>query len=68
MEDGNQWVKVTELEGLVGDYIPTVPIYKRGTFDEVFAVDIGIDSTVPPLVGMPKLENNLIEGMVIRPD
>ena len=31
-------------------------------------VEIKIDSTIPELLGLPRLPNNLIEGMVIRPN
>lgn len=27
-----------------------------------------IDSTIPELLGLPKMEKNIIEGMVIRPN
>lgn len=53
---------------LLGNIIPTVPVYTRGTFDEVFAVNTEIDSTIPELLGLPKLEKNIIEGMVVRPN
>ena len=34
----------------------------------MFNINTEIDSTVPELLGLPKLENNIIEGMVIRPN
>lgn len=45
-----------------------VPVYCKGTFDETFDVNIRIDSTIPELLGLDKLEKNLIQGMVIRPN
>jgi hypothetical protein len=62
------WVDVLDIQLLLKDLIPTVPIYVQGIFDEVFDVKIEIDSTIPELLGFPKLEKNLIEGMVIRPN
>lgn len=46
----------------------SVPIYAKGTFDEVLKTDIKIDSTIPELLGLKRVEKNLIEGMVIRPN
>ena len=37
-----------------------VPVYCKGTFDETFDVNIRIDSTIPELLGLDKLEKNLI--------
>jgi Rnl2 family RNA ligase len=65
---GDVWVPATEIEGFVGKYIKTVPVYCKGTFDEVFNVNTKIDSTIPPLLGLEKVEKNLIEGMVLRPN
>lgn len=31
-------------------------------------MDIKMDSTIPELLGLEKIENNIIEGMVIRPN
>ena len=31
-------------------------------------LDSKIDSTIPELFGFPKIENNIIEGFVIRPN
>lgn len=44
---GDFWVPALDIEGFVGKYIRTVPIYCKGTFDEVFGVNTKIDSTIP---------------------
>lgn len=62
------WVDVTDIPKYLDKYIMAVPIYAKGTFKEIFAIDIKIDSTIPELLGLPKLEKNLIEGMVLRPN
>jgi len=61
-------VRVTELDHFLNKYIPTVPIYKKGSLDEILEVNIDIDSTIPESLGLPKPDKNLIEGMVLRPD
>ena len=67
-ETGDQWVPATDLEHFLAKYMKTVPIYCKGSFDEVFAVDTKMDSTIPALLGLQKVEKNLIEGMVLRPN
>jgi hypothetical protein len=62
------WVDVLDIPKLLKGVIQAVPVYTRGTFDEVFGVDIEIDSTIPELLGLDRLEKNIIEGMVIRPN
>lgn len=59
---------VEDIPKLLKDNIHSVPIYAKGTFDEVFNVNIEIDSTIPELLGFAKLDKNIIEGMVIRPN
>jgi len=39
----------------------------RGTLDECLAFPVEFDSTIPELYGLPQLENNLCEGIVIKP-
>lgn len=34
----------------------------------MFAIKSEIDSTIPELLGLPKLDKNIIEGFVIRPN
>lgn len=65
---GLQWVPALDLDALIGKYIRTVPIFCKGTFEEVFAVNTKIDSTIPEVLGLQKVEKNLIEGMVLRPN
>lgn len=62
------WVDATDIEKLVGKFVATVPIYARGTFEEIYGINTKIDSTIPEFLGLKKIENNLIEGMVLRPN
>ena len=41
------WVDVIDIPKCLGDNIRSVPIYARGTFDQVFKIDAKIDSTIP---------------------
>jgi hypothetical protein len=50
-EEGDKWVKVTELGELVGQFIGVVPIFMKGSFDDVINVDIRMDSMIPELLG-----------------
>lgn len=67
-EERNYWVDVLDIPKLLKDNINHVPVYTKGSFDEVFAMNTVIDSTIPTLLGLTKLEKNIIEGMVIRPN
>ena len=67
-KDYPKWVDVIDIPKYLEKDVKSVPVYSKGTFDEVFGVNINIDSTIPELLGLPKLEKNLIEGMVVRPN
>jgi Rnl2 family RNA ligase len=62
------WADVMDIPKLLGGHIKHVPVFTKGNFEEVFNMDTIIDSTIPDLLGLPKLEKNIIEGMVIRPN
>ncbi len=62
------WVDVLDIPNILKEAIPSVPVYAKGSFEEVFNIDTVIDSTIPELLGYPKLEKNITEGMVIRPN
>lgn len=62
------WVDVLDIPKLLKENIRHIPVHVQGTFDEVFNMNTVIDSTIPPMLGLPKLEKNIIEGMVIRPN
>lgn len=40
---------------------------KIGTLQETMAFDLRINSIIPPQLGLPNLDTNLIEGVVIKP-
>ena len=54
------WVNVLDLPKLLKDDIPVVPVYKQGTFEEIFNLNTVFDSTIPELLGLPKLDKNII--------
>ena len=49
------WVDVYDIPKLLENNINSVPVYVKGAFEEVFNVKIEIDSTIPELLGLPKL-------------
>lgn len=49
------WVDVTEIPKCLEDNLKSVPIYARGTFEEMFAIETKIDSTIPELLGFQKV-------------
>lgn len=48
--------------------VPTVPILFQGSFEEAMNIPNDGQSIVPQLFGMPALENNIMEGVVIKPN
>lgn len=57
-----------DIPKILKDRIRHVPVLKQGTFDEVFSMNTVFDSTIPELLELPKLEKNIVEGVVIRPN
>lgn len=47
--------------------IPIVPILKIGGFQEVMDITTEVNSAIPDLYNLPKLETNRIEGIIVRP-
>ena len=47
--------------------LPHVPVLFRGTFDECMAYPNEFQSKVPEFFGLPALEDNLAEGVVLKP-
>jgi len=62
------WVDVIDIPKLLKDNLKSVPVYAKGTFNEVYDIETKIDSTIPELLGLNKQEKNIIEGMVLRPN
>jgi hypothetical protein len=48
-------VDVSDIEKILKDKFQSMPIYAKGTFDEMLNIDSKIDSTIPELFGFPKL-------------
>lgn len=44
-----------DIEKSVGNFVPTVPIYAKGPFEQVYEVNTKIDSTIPELLGLKKV-------------
>eukprot|EP01129_Flabellula_baltica_P010301 TRINITY_DN433_c1_g1_i1.p1 TRINITY_DN433_c1_g1~~TRINITY_DN433_c1_g1_i1.p1 ORF type:complete len:367 (+),score=76.92 TRINITY_DN433_c1_g1_i1:366-1466(+) len=40
---------------------------KRGTFDECFDYDVEFETFIPAQLGLPLIENNIAEGIVLKP-
>lgn len=66
--DHAYWVDVQDIPKFLGECIPTVPIFAKGTFEEMLNINIKINSIIPELLGLPRIEDNIIEGMVLRPN
>lgn len=47
--------------------IPHVPVLFRGTFDECMAYPNEFQSKLPEMFGLPPLEDNVTEGVVLKP-
>jgi hypothetical protein len=41
------WVDVADIGKFLKDSFKSIPIYARGTFDEMFNIESRIDSTIP---------------------
>lgn len=41
------WIDALDLEKLIGKFVPTVPIFAKGTFEEIYAINTKIDSMIP---------------------
>jgi hypothetical protein len=54
------WVDVTDIPKLLKDNLMSIPIYAKGTFDEIYEIETKIDSTIPELLGLPKIQKNII--------
>ena len=59
-QDKNYWADVLNIPKLLKENIRHVPVHAQGTFEEVFGMNTVIDSTIPPMLGLPKLEKNII--------
>jgi hypothetical protein len=40
------WVDVTDIANILKDNFKSIPIYAKGTFDEMFNIESKIDSTI----------------------
>jgi hypothetical protein len=61
-------MEALDIPKYVDNYVKSVPVFAKGTFEEIYAINTKIDSTIPVLLGLQHVENNLIEGMVLKPN
>lgn len=54
------WVDVYDIPKCLKDNLKSVPVFARGTFDQMLGLEAKIDSTIPGLLGLEKVENNII--------
>ena len=52
---------------MTGIQILRVPVVAEGSFEDMLNIDVNtLNSTIPMLCGLPEVENNIAEGVVIR--
>nr|BFE57416.1 hypothetical protein GCM10020063_019420 [Dactylosporangium thailandense] len=67
-DDGPVWL-YADLAAIAAESgVDVVPLLARGTRSTVDAVPIRFPTRVPALHGLPPLDGNLAEGLVLRPD
>ena len=62
------WIDVIDIEKFLDSKIMHVPIFAKGTFEELIQIDTVFDSTIPELLGLQRIEKNIIEGLLLRPN
>ena len=62
------WIDAMDIEKFLDSKIMHVPIFAKGTFEELIQIDTVFDSTIPELLGLQRIEKNIIEGLVLRPN
>lgn len=69
-KDGNaRWLELNEIVILcIHTDIETVPLLKIGTFDECLDYSNDFQTKVPNVFGLPEIDNNICEGVVIKPN
>ncbi|WP_426512687.1 RNA ligase family protein [Dactylosporangium sp. McL0621] len=67
-DDGPVWLYADVAAVAAEGGADVVPLLARGTRSTVDAVPIRFPTRVPALLGLPPLDGNLAEGVVLRPD
>ena len=49
------WVDVIDIPKFLDSKLMHVPVYTKGTFDELIKMETIIDSTIPELLGLERL-------------
>ena len=65
--DNESYILWTEAEELMNEYFFTAKTLLTGTLDECLAYSNEYQTTIPALLGLPEIENNVCEGNVIKP-
>lgn len=67
-EEKSQWMDFHEMCKICAHYdIPMIPAVKTGKLIDMINLDPNYESLVYQLYNLPKIENNISEGYVIRP-
>jgi len=68
-EDAKSYIPHRDVERIfAGGVLPYAESLFRGTFDECLAYDINFPTTIPDFYGLPSIEGNNTEGVVIKPE
>ncbi|MFI5916224.1 RNA ligase family protein [Dactylosporangium sp. NPDC051541] len=67
-DDGPAWLYSELATAAAEGGADVVPLLARGTRSTVDAVPVRYPTRVPAMLGLPPLEGNLAEGVVLRPD
>lgn len=62
------WIEAMDIEKFLDSKIMHVPIFAKGVFEELIQIETVFDSTIPELLGLQKIEKNIVEGLVLRPN
>jgi Rnl2 family RNA ligase len=67
--DEGRFLPYAEVAAIAADAgLDVVPLLARGTRASLDAVPVRFPTRVPHLLGLPELDGNLAEGVVLRPD
>ena len=54
------WVDVIDIPQFLDSKFMHVPVYAKKNFNELLKIETVIDSTIPELLGLQRLEKNII--------
>lgn len=66
---GNQWMNYCKLRDICSvTHLPYVKVLKSGTLNECLEYPNDFESTIYKYFNLPKIEDNICEGVVIKPN